>query len=128
MKPEITLLVCAVGLTFIQIIVALLLSLPQAGLPALLGNREDMPALEGAAGRAHRAHRNMVESMVMFVPLVLAASVSGRANATVVLGAQIFVWARLAFAAIYVIGIPVLRTLAWLAGVVGMALIFLQLV
>jgi len=128
MKPEISLLVCAVGLTFLQIIVAVLLSVPQVGLPMLLGNRDDMPALEGAADRAHRAYRNMMESMIMFAPLVLAASVAGRANATVVLGAQIFVWARLAYAVIYIIGIPLLRTVAWAVAVVGMAHILLQLI
>jgi len=128
MKPELTLLACAVGLTFIQIIVAVLLTLPQVGLPALLGNRDDMPKIEGAADRAHRAYRNMFESMILFAPLVLAASLAGRANATVILGAQIFLWSRLAYAIIYVIGIPALRTLAWAAAIIGMAHIFFQLV
>ena len=42
MKPELTLLVCAVGLAFLQIVVAALLAAPQVGMPALLGNRDDM--------------------------------------------------------------------------------------
>jgi len=127
MKPELTLLVCAVGLAIIQIVVAVLLAIPQVGLPMLLGNREDMPSLEGAADRAQRAYRNMLESLVLFAALVLAASAAGRANATVVLGCQLFVWGRLAYAIIYVIGIPLLRTLSWAVALVGMLLILFQL-
>jgi uncharacterized MAPEG superfamily protein len=36
---------------------------------------------------------------------------------------MIFFWARLAYAVIYLIGIPWLRTLAWFIGVIGMAMI-----
>ena len=43
------------------------------------------------------------------------------------LGAQLFFWARLAYAVIYLIGIPYLRTLAWIVSAAGLALIFLQL-
>ena len=42
------------------------------------------------------------------------------------LGAQIFVYARLAYAAVYTIGLPWIRTGVWAVSVVGLALIFLQ--
>ena len=128
MKLELTLLVCAVGLAFLQVLVALLTAIPQVGLPALLGNREEMPALSGVAGRAERAYKNMFESLLLFAALVLVAAVAGKTNAQTALGAQIFLWARLAFAVIYVVGIPVVRTLAWLVGVIGLLIIGLQLV
>jgi len=128
MKPELTLLVCAVGLAFVQIVIAVLLAIPQVGLSTLLGNREDMPALQGAADRAQRAYRNMLESLVLFAALVLVAAVAGKTNPTTLLGAHLFIWARLAYAFIYVIGIPLLRTLAWAVAAIGLALIFFQLV
>ena len=128
MKPELTLLVYAVGLAFLQIVVAALLAAPQVGMPALLGNRDDMPALTGAADRARRAYQNMLESLLLFAALVLVAVVAGRTNATTLLGAQLFIWARLAYAPIYIIGIPVLRTAAWAVAVVGMGMIFFQVV
>ncbi len=87
-----------------------------------------MPALTGAADRAQRAYRNMLESLVMFAALVLTAAVANRLNATTLLGAQLFIWARLAYAVIYVIGIPLLRTLSWAVAVVGLVLIFFQTV
>jgi uncharacterized MAPEG superfamily protein len=128
MRTELSLLVASVALAFVQVLIVLLTALPQVGLPALLGNREDVPALEGMAGRAQRAHRNMLESLVLFAALVFVAHAAGKFNATTALGAQLFFWGRLAFAVIYLLGIPVARTLAWLVSVVGMLLIFLQLI
>ena len=127
MKPELALLVWTVLLTFLQMLVAVTGATLQVGLPALAGNREGLATCTGWAGRAARAHHNMLESLVLFAALVLAAVVAGRTNATTLLGAQLFFWARLAYAVIYVAGIPWLRTAVWLVSVVGLALIFLQL-
>ena len=90
------------------------------GLPTLAGNREGLPEYTGFAGRARRAHLNMIENMVLFAALVLIAAVAGKANATTAMGAMIFFWARLVYAVIYLIGIPWLRTLAWFVSVIGM--------
>jgi uncharacterized MAPEG superfamily protein len=123
MKPELMLLVWAAVLTLVQAIVAVHGALMQVGLPALAGNREGLPEIVGWPGRARRAHLNMIENLVLFSALVLIAAVAGKANATTAMGAMIFFWARLAYALIYLIGIPWLRTLAWLVGVIGMAMI-----
>ena len=69
----------------------------------------------------------MLENLALFAALVLIVVVSGKSNSTTVLGAQIFVWARVAYAVVYLAGIPWLRTLVWLASVVGLLLIFFQL-
>lgn len=128
MKTELLLLVWAVLLTFVQMLVAVMGATLQVGLPSLAGNREGLAPCTGWAGRAARAHRNMLENLVLFAALVLVAVVAGRTNSTTLLGAQLFVWARLAYAVIYVAGIPWLRTAAWLVSVIGLALIFFQLV
>ena len=128
MKPELTLLVCAVLLTFVQMLIAVTGATLQVGLPTLAANREGFAPCTGWAGRAARAHHNMLENLVLFAALVLVAVTAGKTNATTLLGAQIFVWARLAYAAVYLAGIPWLRTAVWGVSVVGLALIFLQLV
>jgi uncharacterized MAPEG superfamily protein len=94
----------------------------------LAGNREGMPEIKGWGGRAARAHRNMLENLVLFAVLVLAAVVAGKTNATTLLGAQIFLVARIAYALVYVAGIPWLRTATWGVSVVGLAMIFMQLI
>jgi uncharacterized MAPEG superfamily protein len=127
MKPELMWLLWAVALTVVQMLVAVSGATLQVGLPKLAGNRESMPPLTGWAGRAERAHYNMLESLVLFAALVAIAVLSSKTNSTTLLGAQLFVWARLAYALIYLAGIPWLRTLVWLVSIVGLALIFFQL-
>ena len=45
-----------------------------------------------------------------------------------VLGAQLFFWGRVAHAVLYIAGIAWVRTAAWAVSVVGLLLIFLQLI
>ncbi len=127
MNPELELLAWTVVLTFVQMLIAVAGATLQVGLPALAGNREGLAPATGWAGRAHRAHRNMLENLVLFAALVLIAALADRTNPMTLLGAQIFFWARLAYAAIYLAGIPWLRTGAWFVSVVGLVLIFAQL-
>ena len=127
MKPELIWLLWAVALTLVQMLLAVGGATLQVGLPALAGNRQGLAPCTGWAGRAQRAHQNMLENLVLFAALVLVAVVSERTNGTTLLGAQLFFWARLVYAGVYVAGIPWLRTLVWLASVAGMLLIFSQL-
>lgn len=128
MQPELTLLVWAVVLTFVQMLVAVSGATLQVGLPALAGNREGLATCSGWAGRAQRAHRNMLENLVLFASLVLVAVVAQKTNATTLMGAQIFFWARVAYALIYLIGIPWLRTAVWFVSVIGLAMVVSQMV
>lgn len=91
------------------------------------GNRDESFVVPDWVSRARRAHLNMVENLAPFACLVLAAHVSGNANETTALGAQVFFVARAAHAAIYIIGIPYARTAAFAASFVGMFMILGQL-
>ena len=128
MKPELMLLVWCVALTVVQMLIAVNASMLQVGLPALAGNHERFPDISGWAGRAVRAHRNMLENLPLFAALVLVAVAAAKTNDMTLLGAQLFFWGRLAYALVYVAGIPWLRTGVWFVSVVGLVLIFLQLI
>ena len=128
MSAELMYLVWSAALTFVQVVIAASLATLQVGLPTLAGNRERMPELSGIAGRATRAHRNMLESLILFAILVLAAQAANVHNGTTLLGAQLFFWARLVYAVVYIGGLPWIRTAVWAVSVVGMVMIFLQLV
>ena len=128
MKPEMMLLVWAAVLTLVQAVIAVHGALMQVGLPMLAGNREGMPEIRGWGGRAARAHRNMLENLVLFAVLVLAAVVAGKTNDTTLLGAQIFLYARIAYALVYIAGLPWIRTAVWGVSVIGLAMIFVQLI
>lgn len=127
MRPELTLLAWCVILAIVQMLIAVQGAMNQVGLKVLVGNREGFPEIKGWGGRAARAHRNMIENLVLFAALVLAAVAAGKANDMTLLGAQIFFWGRLAYAAIFLAGIPWLRTGAWTVSVIGLLLILWQL-
>ncbi len=128
MSLELTLLVWSVALAFVQMLVAVSGATLQFGLSDLAGNRENLPPATGWAGRAQRAHRNMLENLVLFAVLVLVTEITNKNNAMTGYGAQLFFWARVIYAVIYVIGLPWLRTGVWVISVIGLIVIFLQLV
>lgn len=98
------------------------------GLIDAVGYPQNPPELPAWARRATRVHENMVENLAPFAALVLVAHVAGVANETTALGAMLFFWARVAHAIVFILGIPWLRTLAFVASWVGILLIFLQLI
>jgi uncharacterized MAPEG superfamily protein len=128
MTPELTYLVLSVALTFILVLIAVSGATLQVGLPKLIANREGLPEMTGWAGRAARAHRNMLENLILFAVLVLVAHLAGVHNGMTLLGSQLFFWGRTAHALTYIAGIPGLRTAAWGVSVIGLVLIFLQLI
>jgi uncharacterized MAPEG superfamily protein len=128
MTPEIYYLIWSAALTLVLVVIAVSGAQLQVGLPTLAGNREGLPEMTGWAGRAQRAHRNMLESLVLFAILVFAAKAASVSTATTILGAQLFFWGRVAHAVLYIAGIPWARTAAWGVSIVGLILIFWQLV
>jgi uncharacterized MAPEG superfamily protein len=127
MSLDFQMLVWSIALAFIQMVVAVSGCILQVGLPKLAGNRDGLSPMTGWVGRAQRAHLNMLENLVLFAPLVLIADITSRNNAVTGMGAQIFFWARLVYAVVYIIGIPWLRTTIWGISVAGMVMIFMQL-
>lgn len=91
-----------------------------AGFGAAAGNRQDLPPLPEWAHRSERAQRNMLANLVPFAVLVLVAHQAGLANAETASGAAVFFWARLAYALIYIAGIPYLRTVAFVISLGGL--------
>ena len=127
MSTELTLLAWAAALAFVQMCsTAGYITLPQ-GFAVSLGNRADFAPPEGALTRAIRAHRNMIESFAVFAAVVLATHAAGRENWLTTLGAQLFLTGRLAYAALYIGGVPYLRTAAWTVAITGILLVLVRL-
>jgi len=98
------------------------------GIPASLANPSaDHPPLSAWAQRAVAAHKNAVENLVIFAALALGIHVLGMSSSFTVLLCSIYFFARLAHFVIYVMGIPVLRTLAFAAGWLVQVLLALKI-
>jgi uncharacterized MAPEG superfamily protein len=87
----------------------------------------DYPTDAPWADRARRAHLNAIENLAVFAPLVLVGAIIELSTRVTTLSAQIYVVARLAHYIIYVAGIPVLRTVAFLAGACATLAIAMEL-
>ncbi len=75
------------------------------------------------AARAYRAHRNAIESLAIVGILVLTAHAAGVKDPKVLLGVQIYFFARLAHYFVYLLGVPIIRPLVYFVAWGGMALI-----
>jgi len=123
MTVELSMLYWAALLALVQMLIAVSAATLQVGLVPLLGNREGLPERTGFAWRSDRAHRNMVENLVVFAALVAVVQLAGLNNELTALGAQIFFFARLLFAVVFLIGIPYARTVIFLVSAVGLVMV-----
>ena len=98
------------------------------GTKIAMGNRDQLPEATPFAGRAERTARNTLENFALFAALALVAHVAGVQTPRVLLGAELFFWSRLAYIAVYYIGIPYLRTAVWAVGIAGLAMMASALV
>ena len=94
---------------------------------AIVGNRDHPPEMSIVAARLDRAKNNMLEALPLFLTLALLALVKGDATAQAAQGATIFLVARVVYVPAYVSGIPMLRSLVWLAANAGLVMMALPL-
>jgi uncharacterized MAPEG superfamily protein len=78
--------------------------------------------------RADRTYLNAVETFAPFAALVIVAHLAGKANGMTAFWATCFFWLRLAHAAVYLLGIPYVRTIVFTGGYVCVAGIFWQVI
>ncbi|SHL61989.1 Uncharacterized conserved protein, MAPEG superfamily [Roseovarius marisflavi] len=100
----------------------------QIGLRAYTGPRDTLPDPGVRRARALRAASNFQEHMPVFLGLgLLAMLVPGADMAQAALGAEIFVLSRLVYVAIYVSGLPMVRSVVFAVGFVGLVMMALSL-
>ena len=121
MTIELQMLAWSIVLGLVHVGVAGGFATAQRGLRWNAGNRDaEAPPLRGAAVRTAAASRNFLETFPFFAAAVLAVVVSGRADAGTALGAQVYLWARVAYLPVYTIGVPYLRTAIWVVSLWGL--------
>jgi uncharacterized MAPEG superfamily protein len=96
------------------------------GLPYLSSARDAQKPLGTVPERLRRTVDNSVVALALVAPAVLLVETGGVGIPQTVLAMQVFVLARIAFAALYPLGIPYARTAVWAAGF--LAILFLYLI
>ena len=129
MTIELSMLLGSVGVLFAIIFIQSLANIGKFDVIELVGNRENVPFPQpGFGGRVQRALANHLESLAMFTPLILIAHVSGVSTPLTVMASQMVLFARIAHAVLYLIGIPWARTIAFMISLVAMGIIVAELI
>lgn len=125
MTTELTLLAWVLVLAAVQILLTAAFRTRRYGLRWNAGPRDEvMPPPDKLTGRLERAQANLFETLPLFIAAVLIAHAAGREGPLTRLGAELYVWGRVAHLPLYALGVPYLRSLVWVASFVGLLLIF----
>ena len=129
MSVELWSLVWGGLLLFILILMSANANVKAMGMDWGVGNRDQPATTGGWGGRARRAYLNHLENLLIYASFAIPLVMIGGSSWLSVLGAQIFIVARVLYAIIYLAGLTTggIRTIAWLGGVVGYALVFIAL-
>jgi uncharacterized MAPEG superfamily protein len=124
MTEEILILLAVLLLLFSMTAIQVMITMKNYGTVTALGGRDNIPYLQpGLGGRLHRAIANLKEGLHIFTPLILLTAILGISNDSTVLGAQIYLGARVLHPPLYLSGIVSLRTAAFTLGLFGLGLI-----
>lgn len=117
LSPELFWLTLTATMTALMWVPYILRLIIQMGVFAVLKDRSADTQLTAVwAQRAKRAHYNAVENLVVFAALVLTVQLAGFGNSITALACQVYFYARAAHYVVYLLGIPTLRTLTFIAG------------
>ncbi len=112
--PELFWLTATVTMTALLWLPYIFRFIAEAGLRSAVWDPDGEHPLKAAwAQRAHRAHQNAVENLVVFAPLVVVIHVLGLTSHLTASAAMIYFVARTAHYFIYLFGVPVARTLVF---------------
>ncbi|MDO9384469.1 MAG: MAPEG family protein [Hyphomicrobiaceae bacterium] len=129
MSQELTLLGWTLVLALVQILVPGFLRTRETGAAYNASPRDEAsPAPVGkVTGRLQRAQQNLFETLPLFAAAVLIAHVAGREGLLTLWGAWLYIVARIVYVPLYAAGIPVVRSLAWSVGLLGIILILVAI-
>ena len=116
MKPELTYLAMVTALTGLLWVPYILDRIATWGLIDTVGYPPNPKPQSPWAQRLKKAHKNAVENLVVFAPLVLVAQAMGITSPAIADAAAVYFWARVVHAAAYTLALPWVRTLAFAVG------------
>ena len=128
MSTELEILAWTIVIGLVQIVLAAVFAVRERGLPWAMSPRDDPGRpLGSSASRLQRVQANFMETFPFFAAAVLIADALDVHTTMTVVGAHLYLWARVLYIPIYALGIPMARTAVWAVSVLGIALILLAL-
>jgi uncharacterized MAPEG superfamily protein len=115
--------IVAAALVWLSALIQHLSNVSERGSQYVLSDRSVPPPLQGFFGRATRTLANNIESALMWVPPMVVILLLHRTSWLSQLFAVVYICARITFAVSYWLKIPVVRSLAWLTGMICCAVV-----
>mgnify|MGYP000925361381 CR=1 FL=1 len=129
MVPELFWLILTTLMTGVLWIPYILQMIKENGVAKVLKGTDGTPAPKAPwAVRMKKAHVNAVENLVVFAPLVIIIAMTGAYTAMTAPLAMVYFFARLVHVVVYTLGIPAVKTVAFIIGSlcqIGLALTLL---
>jgi uncharacterized MAPEG superfamily protein len=85
------------------------------------------PPVRPLTGRLQRAQSNFMETFPFFAAAVLAVVLTQRQDGATALAVQLYFWARVVYLPLYAAGVPYVRSLVWLASLIGIVTLIFAL-
>ena len=124
MRTELLVLAWGCVLALVHLFVAVRFKTRQYGTRWNVGARdEELPPPQPIVGRLARAQANFFETFPIAAAAILLLGITGRWSELTAAGAVLWLAARAIYLPLYAVGVPVVRTIVWLASIVGIALI-----
>lgn len=129
MAVELKILAWSCVLLMVHIFAAAHFKTKQYGAKWNMGARDEaLPPLEPVAGRLVRAQANFLETYPIAIVTLLGVVVAGRTSEWTAIGGWLWLGARTVYLPLYGAGVPVVRTMVHLVGLVGLILVFQALI
>lgn len=126
--PEILGVTLSAGFTGLMWVPIIINRLSEMGVWKALKNPEpDVRPHADWAYRLSHAHRNAIENLAVFAPLALAVHGLGIGSSSTAMACWLYLASRIAHAVIYTLGIPLLRTIAFVVGFGAQMLLALRI-
>lgn len=124
MPVELTILAWGMILLLVHIFAAAHVKTKQYGPKWNMGARdESLPPLNPLAGRLVRAQANYMETLPIAIVALIGVVLAGRTSEWTAMGGWIWFGARIVYLPLYGFGVPVVRTIIFLASLVGLLII-----
>lgn len=124
MTTELIVLAWGCVLALVHVFLAVQVKTRQYGNAWNLGPRdEELPPARPLVGRLARAQANFFETFPVMIAAVLIVSAAGLNDRWTAIGALLWLAARALYLPLYAFGVRYLRSLAWVAALVGIVLV-----